>query len=99
VFFLEVMREVVAVGRAHGVRVAEDWAESRLAFADGLPAEMTSSMHMDLDRGNRLEVEWLSGGLVKLGKAVNVPTPMNRAVADILALYANGAHKAESQKA
>jgi 2-dehydropantoate 2-reductase len=51
---------------------------------------MTSSMHHDLDRGNRLEVEWLSGGVVQLGKAAGVPTPANRAVWDVLALYANG---------
>jgi 2-dehydropantoate 2-reductase len=92
--FLDVMREVVAVGRSHGVKVPEDWAENRLAFADGLPAEMTSSMHMDFDRGGRLEVPWLSGGVVALGKAVNVSTPLNRAAADILALYANGTQKA-----
>jgi 2-dehydropantoate 2-reductase len=98
-FYLDLMREVVAVGRAHGVNVPADWPENRLAFADGLPAEMTSSMHIDLDRGNRLELDWLSGAVVKLGKDVNVPTPLNRAVADILALYANGGQKAESRTA
>jgi 2-dehydropantoate 2-reductase len=89
-FLLDVMREVVAVGRAHGVRLAEDYAETRLTFCDGLPADMTSSMHSDLERGNRLEVDWLSGGVVELGKAANVPAPLNRAARDILALYAQG---------
>jgi 2-dehydropantoate 2-reductase len=89
-FLLDIMREVVAVGRAHGVRLAEDYAEARLGFIDGLPSEMTSSMHADLDRGSRLEVQWLSGGVVELGKAVSVPTPMNRAASDILTLYAQG---------
>ncbi|MBI2316916.1 MAG: 2-dehydropantoate 2-reductase [Betaproteobacteria bacterium] len=87
-FLLDVMRETVAVGRAHGVALPEDYAEDRLAFADTLPADMTSSMHHDLDRGNRLEVQWLSGGVVQLGAAVGVPTPANRAVCDILALHA-----------
>ncbi|MFL5110808.1 MAG: ketopantoate reductase family protein, partial [Microvirga sp.] len=58
--------------------------------ADGLPAEMTSSMHHDFERGNRLEVPWLSGGVAELGAKVGVPTPLNRAVADILALHADG---------
>jgi 2-dehydropantoate 2-reductase len=89
-FLLQLMREAVAVGRAHGVALAEDYAEQRLAFADGLPADMTSSMHHDLERGNRLEVEWLSGGVVRLGEAKGVPTPANRAVWDILALNAAG---------
>jgi len=89
-FLLEVMREVVAVGRARGVHLPEDYADARLAFCDGLPAEMTSSMHGDLDRGSRLEVDWLSGGVAALGNDAGVPTPMNRAVSQILALYADG---------
>ena len=51
---------------------------------------MTSSLYHDLVRGNRLEVEWLSGGVVKLGERAGVPTPANRAVWDILALHAAG---------
>ena len=87
-FLLDVMREVVAVGRAHGVALPEDYAEQRLAFADSVSPDMSSSMHHDLERGNPLEVEWLSGGLVTLGERVGVPTPLNRAVRDILALHA-----------
>ena len=51
---------------------------------------MTSSMHHDLERGNPLEVRWLAGGVVELGQAKGVPTPLNRAIADILALHAAG---------
>ncbi len=89
-FLLDVMREVVAVGRAHGIGLPEDYAERRLKMADDVAPEMTSSMHHDLERGNRLEVRWLSGGVVELGRAVGVPTPLNRAIADILALHADG---------
>jgi len=89
-FLLDVIREAMAVGRAHGVKLPEDYAEARLAFCDGLPADMTSSMHHDLERGNRLEVAWLSGGVVELGKKAGVPTPANAAVAAILALHAGG---------
>ena len=52
---------------------------------------MTSSMAHDLERGNRLEVNWLSGGVVQLGKERGIPTPANEAVCDILALQADGA--------
>lgn len=89
-FFFDLMREVEAVGRAHGVNLPENFAEDRLAFGDTLPAEMTSSMHGDLQRGNPLEVPWLSGSVVELGKQAGIPTPCNRAVADILAPHAGG---------
>lgn len=89
-FLLDVMREVVAVGRAHGVDLPEDYAQVRLQLADDVSPDMTSSMHHDLQRGNRLEVRWLSGGVVELGAAKGVATPLNRAIADILALHADG---------
>lgn len=89
-FLLDLMKETVAVGRASGVDLPVDYAEQRMAFAHSLPADMTSSMHHDLERGNRLEVDWLSGVVVQLGQRLGVPTPANRAVRDILALHAGG---------
>ena len=52
--------------------------------------QMTASMQGDLARGNRLELPWLSGAVVELGQRVGAATPLNRAVAAILALYVNG---------
>ena len=52
---------------------------------------MTSSMHHDLQRGHRLELEWLSGDVCRRGERLGVPTPVNRTVSDVLALHANGA--------
>ncbi len=89
-FLHDLMRETVAVGRALGVSLPENFADDRLAFADTLPKDMTSSMHHDLERGNRLEVRWLSSGVVELGARAGVAAPMNRAVCDILALHADG---------
>ena len=89
-FLLDLMREVVAVARAHGINLPSDCAEHHLALADDVAYETTSSMHHDLERGNRLEVRWLSGGVVELGEVVGVPTPLNRAIADILSLDAEG---------
>jgi 2-dehydropantoate 2-reductase len=61
-----------------------------MAFADQLPATMTSSMHNDLERGNRLEVAWLSGDVVARGARLGVATPCNRAIFDILSLHSEG---------
>lgn len=89
-FLFELMRETVAVGRALGVNLPQNYAEDRLAFADGVAYDMTSSLHHDLEHGNRLEVEWLAGGVVQLGAKAGVTTPANRAVWDIRALHAGG---------
>jgi 2-dehydropantoate 2-reductase len=89
-FLLELMQEVVAVGRAHGVALPQDHIDAAMQRADTVSPDMTSSMHHDLERGNPLEVRWLAGGVVELGQARGVPTPLNRAIADILALHAAG---------
>lgn len=89
-FLLDVMREVVAVGRAHGVDLPPDYAQAAMHRADAVSPDMTSSMHHDLERGSRLELRWLSGDVVELGRAKGIPTPLNRAIADILALHAEG---------
>lgn len=89
-FLLDLMRETVAVGRALGVDLPEHYAQERLAFADALPPDMTSSMYHDLERGQRLELAWLSGAVTELGERAGVPTPANRAVNDILILHAQG---------
>lgn len=86
----EVMAEAADVARASGVELDDRFADTQLAFCDTLPAAMTSSMHNDLEKGNRLELPWLSGGVVDLAVGVGVPVPRNRAVADILAPYVAG---------
>jgi 2-dehydropantoate 2-reductase len=89
-FLLDLGREVVAVGRTLGVNLPPDFVEQRIPFFDGWPPEMTASMHHDLQAGKPLELRWLSGGVVDLGAQAGVPTPMNRAVRDILTLHAAG---------
>lgn len=89
-FLRDVMDEVVQVARAQGVALPRDFAEDRLAFTDQVPYSMTSSMHRDLLRGNPLEVDWLSGDVVRRGVELQVPTPCNRAITDILSVHGNG---------
>jgi 2-dehydropantoate 2-reductase len=89
-FLHDLMQEVVQVGRAQGVDLPADFAANRLDFVDTLPASMSSSMHGDLERHNRLEVEWLSGDVVRRGLELGMATPCNRAVFDILSVHSQG---------
>lgn len=89
-FLHDLMNEVVQVGRAHGVDLSADFAGDRLEFMDTLPASMSSSMHGDLERHDRLEVKWLSGDVVRRGRELGIDTPCNRAVFDILSVHSQG---------
>lgn len=89
-FLRDVMDEVVQVARAQGVPLPADYADDRLAFIDQVSPAMTSSMHHDLEGGNRLEVDWLSGDVADRGLALGIPTPANRAITDILSVHSEG---------
>lgn len=88
--YRDIMSEVVAVGRAAGVALDPGFADDRLAFSETLPATMKASLLEDLERGNRLELDWLSGEVVRRGHALGVPTPANAAAYAALKLHAAG---------
>ena len=52
---------------------------------------MMPSMAVDLLRGNRLELPWLAGKVVALGREAGVPTPTFDVMYAALKPYANGA--------
>ena len=86
----QIMAEVAAVGRARGVRLDAELVDQLLVRLDGLPREMVASMLGDLERGNRLELPWLSGGVVEIGKQLGVATPANQFIYAALKHYIHG---------
>lgn len=87
-----IMREAAAVGAAKGAALDTDAADKQLAFLDTVPYDMIASMLGDLRRGYRLELPWLSGGVVRLGERLGVATPANRFIRAALKLHENGRH-------
>ena len=74
-WFTTAYEEVAAVGRAAGVTLPADAVEKTLNFNRSAPPQLMPSMAVDLLRGNRIELPWLSGKVVELGRKHGVPTP------------------------
>ena len=83
-------REVMDVGRAHGVALPDNAVETISGYSDSLPAHQKPSMALDLDRGNRLELPWLGGKVVELGRKLGVPTPTHSLMYAMLKPYVMG---------
>ena len=72
-----VINECVAVARAAGVALPDiDWTEKGLKNAETL-GEATSSTAQDIARGKPTEIDSLNGYIVRQGKELGVPTPVN----------------------
>jgi 2-dehydropantoate 2-reductase len=82
--------EVAAVGRALGVRLPDDVVEKVVAFTRGAPPAMMASMAHDLIRGSRIELPWLSGKVVSLGRELGVPTPVHDVLYAMLKPFTDG---------
>lgn len=84
------MQEVCDLGRAKGVALPEGFVAAQLAFMDGLPHEMRSSMLNDLVAGNRLEAPWLSGAVARMARESGSPAPVHSTLYAALKPYVNG---------
>ena len=82
--------EVVAVGRAKGVKLAPDLVEATLALNARFDPDAKHSMLLDLEAGKRLEHEWVSGEVVRLGRELGVPTPFHEIAYALLKPFAAG---------
>ena len=89
--FIAAWQETVDVGRARGVALPADALDKILEFTRHAPPAMKASMALDLERGNRLELPWLGGKVVELGRQLGVPTPAHGMMYAMLKPYIMGA--------
>jgi 2-dehydropantoate 2-reductase len=89
--FIAAYRETIDVGHAKGIALPANALEKVLEFNAHAPPTMKASMALDLDRGNRLELPWLGGKVVELGRALGVPTPTHATLYAMLKPYIMGA--------
>lgn len=68
------IEETVQLGRARGVNLPSDMVDAILQRIDGLPAGMVASMQKDIMEGRRSELEAQTGAVVRMGRALGVPT-------------------------
>lgn len=85
-----IMDEVVTLGRAEGIQFAENFVAGRVAGLGAAPPLTMASMAVDLTRGNRIELPWLAGKVVALGRARGIPTPVAATVLAALKPYVSG---------
>jgi len=84
------LEEAAAVAHASGIALPENYVAERLAAIDTYPPGQMASMARDLLAGNRIEVPWLSGAVVRIGTTHGVPTPTHAFVVDALSPYVDG---------
>lgn len=82
---LAAVREAIAVAGALGITLSSD--DPRRAWkkaSEGLPFEFKASMLQSLEKGSITEIDFVNGSVVRAGKRVGVPTPVNETLVALL---------------
>ena len=82
--------ESMAVARAKGIDLPRSYLDELMALVRQLPSEARSSMLADLEHRRRLELPWLSGAVVRMGRALDIETPVHRFITTVLMPHVNG---------
>jgi 2-dehydropantoate 2-reductase len=78
------LQEAASVARAAGAMVPDDVVEKSMANLPRLPAGMYASMYHDYARGGPIEIEGMSGYIVREARRLGVPTPHHATIYALL---------------
>lgn len=77
-----IVEECLEVARAEGVQFEKGLAEATDREISEL--ENYSSMHQDLMKGKKTEIDFLNGKIVEIGRKHNIPTPINESLVSMI---------------
>ena len=80
----EAFREGVEVAKARREPIGEDVVDWCTNSLDGFPEEGMTSLANDFRNGNRVELEGLTGSLIKMARDLGIATPVNDAIYGLL---------------
>ena len=85
-----VMEEIVASGKAQGIRFPSRVVDAKMSDAIAEADEFQSSLQSDFNRGGMLELDDILGAAVKLGRSAGIPMPASAALVMTLQKFKNG---------
>lgn len=88
--FRQAIAETAAIGREMGVALGDDIEARSWATVTSLPPAMRASTAIDLEHGRPLEIDWVSGAVVRLARKAGLAAPINAALYALLSPYKSG---------
>ena len=74
------MNEAFLLSKKFNVKFKRDPLAFWIEKINSMPYEMTSSMYLDFKSKKKLELEWLSGFILNLGKSMNLESRISNEI-------------------
>jgi 2-dehydropantoate 2-reductase len=82
--FYDAMKEIESIARKRGVGIPDGYVDETMEKILSRFARTRSSMFFDMKNGKQLEIDALSGTVIRLGKELGVPTPVHQFIYSML---------------
>jgi 2-dehydropantoate 2-reductase len=82
--FYDSMKEVEAIACKRGINIPAGFIDETMEKVHGIYSRTRSSLFFDLKNGKQLEIDALSGTVVRLGKELGIPTPIHHFIYSML---------------
>jgi 2-dehydropantoate 2-reductase len=79
------MKEVAAIAMAKEIDLPDSIVSSSLAMTNNFPYDTKTSLQLDRERGNPMELDTFIGYIVKMGKSLGIATPLHEEILSVLA--------------
>ncbi|UMB59747.1 2-dehydropantoate 2-reductase [Lutibacter sp. A80] len=77
---LKTAEEIFRIAKAKGVNLPSNIIDKQIETLESLPFETTASLQRDIMEGKPSELEAQNGTVVRLGKELGIPTPINELI-------------------
>ena len=88
--FQKIISETTATARAYGIDLSSSIEQDIWRRANELPSNVRASTAVDLEKGLPIEVDWISGAVIRLAKAKGLEAPTNETIHGLLSPYKSG---------
>jgi len=78
-----ILREGIEVAAANGIHFKPDFLKFCMSYLDKAGHHRTS-MHVDIEKKNPTEIDFINDKIVKYGKAKDIPTPINSTIVSLI---------------
>ena len=75
---LAAMEEVIAIAAKKGIHLGEEELAVQEKTIRAIPYQNKPSTLQDLEAGRKTEIELFSGQVIRMGRALGIPTPVNK---------------------
>ncbi len=78
--FIGLMKEIISLASARGIRLEEEWIDKNLELAQSIPPQTKTSMQLDIENGRPAELDVFTRFVIEESRRLGIEAPIHSAL-------------------